>query len=209
MLSQVLLKSIENEEELREKERKINKSHLQRSLSLPRDSIHKLSTATHTSPLTLMTTPSLDSASHPLNLSSEPRPASSRPLNLDERNGEEEEEEVPSGEEDSPSSSRQCLDSADSAENSVHDSLLDLANDLGEGEEEEIQPKHQRSNSNPEVLFCSTKTRSLEGLSGDLPTGCSVSPVGGMASKGEGGGSSQKQKNLLLLQKWMKEQQKK
>ena len=188
MLSQVLLKSIENEEERRERERGKAQGQLQRSLSLPRDTINKLSTNNPIKP------------SHPLN------PAL-RPLTVTLETGpshhtQERNEEGTS--DPSPLSSSQRLDLVDSEDDSVHDSLLDLADNLGEDEGDTVHVKHERSNSNPEVFIHSTQSESLEGLGRRGTTASSVSPVGG-----EEGTGSQKKKNLLMLQKWMKDQQKK
>lgn len=188
MLSQVLLKSIENEEERRERER--GKGQLQRSLSLPRDTINKLSTINNP----LKPSHPLNSAHHPLTLMTTGPSAHSQ----------ERSEEGTS--DPSPLSSSQRLDSVESEDDSVHDSLLDLADNLGEDEDEGdvVHVKHERSKSNPEVLIHSAQSQSVEELSTRGTTASSVSPVGG-----EEGASAQKKKNLLMLQKWMKDQQKK
>ncbi|XP_019850764.1 PREDICTED: uncharacterized protein LOC109581247 isoform X2 [Amphimedon queenslandica] len=189
MLSQVLLKSIENEEERRERER--GKGQLQRSLSLPRDTINKLSTTSN--PL---------KPSHPLNSALRPLTVTST-IGPSAHSQERNEEGVS---DPSPLSSSQRLDSVESEDDSVHDSLLDLADNLGEDEDEGdvVHLKHERSNSNPEVLIHSAQSQSIEGLGRRGTTASSVSPVGG-----EEGTSAQKKKNLLMLQKWMKDQQKK
>lgn len=166
MLSQVLLKSIENEEDRRERE--IYNQGLHRSLSLPRRSIHQLSSL------------------HPFSTAGDSKKQSTI--------------DTFSNTSDSLSSSNPRPSDAQSID-SMHDSLLDLADDLG-GEE----VCHHRSNSNPEMLFHSTvisTSQSCEGLDSRQ------SPDSHVTRSEDDQLQSEKKKKRKLLQNWVREQKKK
>lgn len=185
----MLLKSIENEEERREQERH-NRLGLHRSLSLPRNAkhglspLHPLTTALH--PTTTTPTTTIDPIAKALLLKRQRSDGSSSNGRL--------------------SSHRSDRQSAGSHA-SMHDSLLDLADDLG-GEDDDTCPSSRqlRSNSNPEITYHSTgipSSKSCDEL--DLRP----SPDCHVTSTGDDLLINQRKKNRILLQNWVKEQKKK
>ena len=194
-LSQALLKSIEEEERKREKQR------LHRSLSLPRKSQLRVTNKPH--PLTTHTASTNDPVLTLFN--SNRRHAS--PTTLTARR--------------SISSSRESLDNSeldvpfdDTESVESHDSLLDLANDLGANDDEEegtnatesvnddttILDSKGRCNSNPEMF---SNSISQFGYHDNESEGVRL-PENNSESL-----DRQRKKNRLLLQNWVTEQKKK